>query len=142
LFSHHSLSNHSLVHPYNYHFFILNLPDHLFKPYKVGWHCPRSLLLAISRHFLFLALIFVFKDLNFLLRIKLNTVISTITILFEIAEPNEFVFGDGSEERDATAPAGGEREATIRMEMGVAREDIILGLQPPDKRPYTEYGVA
>ncbi len=28
------------------------------------------------------------------------------------------------------------------MEMGVAREDIILGLQPPYKRPYTEYGVA
>jgi XisI protein len=28
------------------------------------------------------------------------------------------------------------------MAMGVAREDIILGLQPPYKRPYTEYGVA
>lgn len=28
------------------------------------------------------------------------------------------------------------------MEMGVAREDIILGLQPPYKRPYTDYGVA
>ncbi len=28
------------------------------------------------------------------------------------------------------------------MEMGVAREDIVLGLQPPYKRPYTEYGVA
>lgn len=26
--------------------------------------------------------------------------------------------------------------------MGVAREDIILGLQPPYKRPYTDYGVA
>ncbi len=28
------------------------------------------------------------------------------------------------------------------LEMGVAREDIILGLQPPYKRQYTEYGVA
>jgi XisI protein len=28
------------------------------------------------------------------------------------------------------------------MEMGVAREDIILGLQPPYKRQYTDYGVA
>ena len=28
------------------------------------------------------------------------------------------------------------------IEMGVAREDIILGLQPPYKRQYTEYGVA
>ncbi|MEG4226667.1 XisI protein [Microcoleus sp. N9_B2] len=26
--------------------------------------------------------------------------------------------------------------------MGVPREDIILGLQPPYKRPYTDYGVA
>lgn len=26
--------------------------------------------------------------------------------------------------------------------MGVARDDIILGLQPPYKRPYTDYGVA
>lgn len=26
--------------------------------------------------------------------------------------------------------------------MGVAREDIVLGLQPPYKRQYTEYGVA
>jgi hypothetical protein len=28
------------------------------------------------------------------------------------------------------------------MKMGVAREDIVLGLQPPYKRPYTDYGVA
>jgi hypothetical protein len=28
------------------------------------------------------------------------------------------------------------------VKMGVAREDIILGLQPPYKRPYTDYGVA
>jgi hypothetical protein len=28
------------------------------------------------------------------------------------------------------------------VEMGVPREDIILGLQPPYKRPYTDYGVA
>jgi hypothetical protein len=26
--------------------------------------------------------------------------------------------------------------------MGVPREDIILGLQPPYKRQYTDYGVA
>lgn len=28
------------------------------------------------------------------------------------------------------------------IELGVLREDIILGLQPPFKRPYTNYGVA
>lgn len=28
------------------------------------------------------------------------------------------------------------------IELGVAKEDIILGLQPPYKRPYTDYGVA
>jgi XisI protein len=28
------------------------------------------------------------------------------------------------------------------IEMGIPREDIILGLQPPYKRQYTEYGVA
>jgi len=28
------------------------------------------------------------------------------------------------------------------IELGVAREDIILGLQPPFKRPFTNYGVA
>ncbi|MEL6490657.1 MAG: XisI protein [Cyanobacteria bacterium J06634_6] len=28
------------------------------------------------------------------------------------------------------------------VELGVAREDIVLGLQPPYKRPYTDYGVA
>ncbi len=28
------------------------------------------------------------------------------------------------------------------IEMGVTREDIVLGLQPPFKRPYTNYGVA
>jgi hypothetical protein len=28
------------------------------------------------------------------------------------------------------------------IKMGVPREDIVLGLQPPYKRPYTEYGVA
>lgn len=28
------------------------------------------------------------------------------------------------------------------IELGVVREDIILGLQPPFKRPYTNYGVA
>lgn len=26
------------------------------------------------------------------------------------------------------------------VEMGVPREDIVLGLQPPYKRPYTNYG--
>lgn len=26
--------------------------------------------------------------------------------------------------------------------MGIPREDIVLGLQPPYKRPYTDYGVA
>ena len=26
--------------------------------------------------------------------------------------------------------------------MGIAREDIVLGLHPPYKRPYTDYGVA
>ncbi len=28
------------------------------------------------------------------------------------------------------------------VEMGVPKEDIVLGLQPPYKRPYTEYGAA
>jgi hypothetical protein len=28
------------------------------------------------------------------------------------------------------------------VEMGVPREDIVLGLQAPYKRPYTDYGVA
>ncbi|MBD2199239.1 MULTISPECIES: XisI protein [Calothrix] len=28
------------------------------------------------------------------------------------------------------------------LEMGVPKEDIVLGLQPPYKRPYTGYGVA
>ncbi len=28
------------------------------------------------------------------------------------------------------------------VEMGVLREDIVLGLQPPYKRQYTDYGVA
>jgi hypothetical protein len=28
------------------------------------------------------------------------------------------------------------------VELGVPREDIILGLQPPFKRPYTDYGAA
>ncbi|NES64999.1 MAG: XisI protein [Okeania sp. SIO2D1] len=28
------------------------------------------------------------------------------------------------------------------MEMGVAQEDIVLGLHPPYKRPYTGYGIA
>ena len=28
------------------------------------------------------------------------------------------------------------------VNLGVPREDIILGLQPPFKRPYTNYGVA
>ncbi|AFY43434.1 XisI protein [Nostoc sp. FACHB-87] len=27
------------------------------------------------------------------------------------------------------------------LEMGVQKEDIVLGLQPPYKRPYTGYGV-
>ena len=26
--------------------------------------------------------------------------------------------------------------------MGVPKDDIVLGLQPPYKRPYTDYGVA
>lgn len=28
------------------------------------------------------------------------------------------------------------------VEMGIPKEDIILGLHPPYKRPYTGYGVA
>ncbi len=28
------------------------------------------------------------------------------------------------------------------IDMGVTREDIVLGLQPPFKRPFTDYGVA
>ncbi|MBD2437039.1 XisI protein [Nostoc sp. FACHB-110] len=28
------------------------------------------------------------------------------------------------------------------LEMGVPKEDIVFGLQPPYKRPYTGYGVA
>jgi hypothetical protein len=28
------------------------------------------------------------------------------------------------------------------VELGVERDEIILGLQPPYKRPYTDYGVA
>jgi len=28
------------------------------------------------------------------------------------------------------------------IKMGVDREDIVLGLHPPYKRPYTDYGVA
>ena len=28
------------------------------------------------------------------------------------------------------------------VELGVKKEDIVLGLQPPFKRPYTDYGVA
>ncbi|WP_315791339.1 XisI protein [Fischerella sp. JS2] len=28
------------------------------------------------------------------------------------------------------------------LEMGIPKEDIVLGLQPPYKRPYTGYGVA
>jgi hypothetical protein len=32
--------------------------------------------------------------------------------------------------------------AAALVNMGVPNEDIILGLQPPAKRPYTDYGVA
>ena len=28
------------------------------------------------------------------------------------------------------------------VDLGVAREDIVLGLHPPYKRPYTDYGIA
>lgn len=28
------------------------------------------------------------------------------------------------------------------VNMGIPREDIVLGLQPPFKRPYTDYGMA
>ena len=28
------------------------------------------------------------------------------------------------------------------LEIGIPREDIVLGLQAPCKRPYTRYGVA
>lgn len=35
-----------------------------------------------------------------------------------------------------------ENPAAELIAMGVPREDIILGLQPPYKRPYTDYGVA
>jgi XisI protein/XisH protein len=32
--------------------------------------------------------------------------------------------------------------AAALVEMGIAKEDIVLGLHPPYKRPYTGYGVA
>jgi hypothetical protein len=32
--------------------------------------------------------------------------------------------------------------AQALVEIGVSKEDIILGLHPPYKRPYTGYGVA
>lgn len=35
-----------------------------------------------------------------------------------------------------------ENPAAELVEMGVPKEDIVLGLQPPYKRPYTDYGVA
>jgi hypothetical protein len=35
-----------------------------------------------------------------------------------------------------------ENPAEELIKMGVPREDIVLGLQPPYKRPYTAYGVA
>jgi hypothetical protein len=35
-----------------------------------------------------------------------------------------------------------EDPAADLVEMGVPREDIVLGLHPPYKRPYTDYGVA
>ena len=35
-----------------------------------------------------------------------------------------------------------EDPAAELVEMGVPREDIVLGLHPPYKRPYTDYGVA
>jgi len=35
-----------------------------------------------------------------------------------------------------------ENPAEELVEMGVPREDIVLGLQPPYKRPYTDYGIA
>jgi hypothetical protein len=28
------------------------------------------------------------------------------------------------------------------VKMGIPKEDIVLGLQPPSNRPYTDYGVA
>lgn len=35
-----------------------------------------------------------------------------------------------------------ENPAEDLVKMGVSREDIVLGLHPPYKRPYTDYGVA
>ena len=35
-----------------------------------------------------------------------------------------------------------EDPAAALVEMGVPHEDIVLGLHPPYKRPYTDYGVA
>jgi XisI protein len=35
-----------------------------------------------------------------------------------------------------------ENPAEDLVEMGIPREDIVLGLHPPYKRPYTDYGVA
>ncbi len=35
-----------------------------------------------------------------------------------------------------------ENPAADLVKMGVPREDIVLGLHPPYKRPYTDYGVA
>ena len=35
-----------------------------------------------------------------------------------------------------------EDPAADLVKMGVLPEDIVLGLQPPYKRPYTDYGVA
>jgi uncharacterized protein YPO0396 len=35
-----------------------------------------------------------------------------------------------------------EQPAAELVKMGVPPEDIVLGLQPPSNRPYTDYGVA
>jgi uncharacterized protein YPO0396 len=35
-----------------------------------------------------------------------------------------------------------EKPAVELVKMGIPKEDIVLGLQPPSSRPYTDYGVA
>lgn len=35
-----------------------------------------------------------------------------------------------------------EMPAVELVKMGIPKEDVVLGLQPPSNRPYTDYGVA
>jgi len=49
----------------------------------------------------------------------------------------EFVGGGGKFGANVVLQVGEELS-----EMGIPKEDIILGLHPPYKRPYSNYGVA